>query len=658
MIITKKNQVEHKIIKLDRFRRSSTKLVSPNVQNEPITIPYQPHHHLQQTNQLQFQDKPIQYYTNNNFIYNNVSPVQFPQSFIETNQTQDIPLNKSKSISFIAYNTQCQKDLQNESEVNGNVLLLTPACTSSNYVYNKTPSKIGENALSKSKQSLQTVQQESKWNMVIMPCKNENMEIVREVNEGGYNCNSNNNKENSTMFQTEHSQLIIENTPSRTNYNNGQMLLREIYESGNDDNVETIKREEEEEEHKEEDDVALFKGDVNVKYEKKSDNNINTTNNKDNSKTPINCNSNISIPMRNILPFNKSITPLFSNTNPTSSLEAHNTSSSYNKINTILINPLNSSQKHHATPSLQIHNLKRFHTERSNTNSISNNFLLETISFNHHHSPKAINPQMMNSNSKQIRAIILKESITEVNKHKPQQLEVNKTNAHINTYSNNVNNEMSIHNCIEPSSSNRVLHDEYLSSSPHTTKSNKSKLIKVNGNQTQMRNVGVVKGKSFLTPKGNENDKKNILFPSFLKNDKIAIMKYKNLLKNTSGITTPPSTPCATNNNKVNTNIQQTNIEKHIKHNNNLSNRDKKQITTTTTTKTSSCSKGKNILDNKTKYQNVINSFYSSTDIPRLSYKHSFVETKRTGLNLNTKLALPANNFDTDKDRNSNYIHI
>jgi hypothetical protein len=183
-----------------------------------------------------------------------------------------------------------------------------------------------------------------------------------------------------------------------------------------------------------------------------------------------------------------------------------------------------------------------------------------------------------------------------------------------------------------------------------------------------MRNAVGGKGKSFLTPKGNDNEKKNILFPSFLKNDKIAIMKYKNLLKNTSSVNTPPSTPCATNNNnnnKVIMNIQQqTNVDNNqVKHNNNnnLSNRDKKQITTTAT-KTSSRSKGKNILDNKTKYQNVINSFYSSTDIPRLSYKHSFVETKRTGLNLFTKLALPANNFDNnnnnDKDRNSNYIHI
>jgi hypothetical protein len=110
---------------------------------------------------------------------------------------------------------------------------------------------------------------------------------------------------------------------------------------------------------------------------------------------------------------------------------------------------------------------------------------------------------------------------------------------------------------------------------------------------------------------------------------------------------------------------QQTNVDNNqVKHNNNnnLSNRDKKQITTAT--KTSSRSKGKNILDNKTKYQNVINSFYSSTDIPHLSYKHSFVETKRTGLNLFTKLALPANNFDNnsnsnnDKERNLNYIHI
>ena len=644
MIITKKNQVEHKIIKLDRFRRSSTKLVPPPVQPEPISLPYQPH--LPQSNQLQFQDKPIQYYTNNNFIYNNVSPVQFPQSFIETNQTKDIPLNKSKSISFIAYNSQCQKELQNENEVNGNVLLLTP---SSNYVYNKTPSKVNESvALSKSKQSLQ---QESKWNMVIMPCQNENMEIVREVNETGYNSgnsNCNNNKENSTMFQTEHSQLIIENTPSRSNYNNnnnnnGQMmLLKEIYESGNDDNVE---------QHKDEEDVTLFKGD---KTDNNNNNNVvHSKTNSNNSKTPNNCSNSVNIPMRNILPFNKSITPLFSNTNPTSSLNAHNTS-----------------QKHHATPSLQIHNLKRFHTERSNTNSISNNFLLETISFNHHHSPKAINHQSMNSNSnsKQIRAIILKESITEINKHKHQ----HESNTHINTYSN-VNSEMNIQNCIEQpssSSSNRVRHEEYLSS-PHTTKSNRSKLIKVNVSQsTSMRNGVGGKGKSFLTPKGNDNNnKKNILFPSFLKNDKIAIMKYKNLLKNTSGVNTPPSTPCATtnNNNKVITNIQQANADNnnHIKHNNNnnLSNRDKKQKTTTTstkTTKTSSRSKGKNILDNKTKYQNVINSFYSSTDIPRLSYKHSFVETKRTGLNLFTKLALPANNFDSNNnnDRNSNYIHI
>ena len=658
MIITKKNQVEHKIIKLDRFRRSSTKLIPPPVQPEPISIPYQPH--LQQSNQLQFQDKPIQYYTNNNFIYNNVSPVQFPQSFIETNQTKDIPLNKSKSISFIAYNSQCQKELQSENEVNGNMLLLTP---SSNYVYNKTPSKVNESvALSKSKQSLQ---QESKWNMVIMPCQNENMEIVREVNETGYNsgnsnsnCNCNNNKENSTMFQTEHSQLIIENTPSRTN--NGQMmLLKEIYESGNDDNVEPQHKDEEE-------DITLFKGDKTDNNNNNNNNVVHSKTNNNNSKTQNNCNYNISvnIPMRNILPFNKSITPLLSNTNPTSSLDAHNTSSSHNKINTILHNALNTSQKHHATPSLQIHNLKRFHTERSNTNSISNNFLLETISFNHHHSPKAINHQSMNSNSKQIRAIILKESITEVNKHKHQY----EGNTHINTYSN-VNSEMNIQNCIEqPSSSNRIVHDEYLSS-PHTTKSNRSKLIKVNVNQsTSMRNAVGCKGKSFLTPKGNDNDKKNILFPSFLKNDKIAIMKYKNLLKNTSSVNTPPSTPCANNNNnnnKVITNIQQANVDNNnnnhhqVKHNN-LSNRDKKQITTTAT-KTSSRSKGKNILDNKTKYQNVINSFYSSTDIPRLSYKHSFVETKRTGLNLFTKLALPANNFDNnnnDKDRNSNYIHI
>lgn len=646
-------QVEHKIIKLDRFRRSSTKLVPPPVQPEPTSIPYQPH--LHQSNQLQFQDKPIQYYTNNNFIYNNVSPVQFPQSFIETNQTKDIPLNKSKSISFIAYNSQCQKELQNENEVNGNVLLLTP---SSNYVYNKTPSKVSESvAFSKSKQSLQ---QESKWNMVIMPCQNENMEIVREVNETGYNsgnsnsnCN-NNNKENSTMFQTEHSQLIIENTPSRTNNNNGQMmLLKEIYESGNDDNVEQQHKDEEE-------DVTLFKAD-------KTNNNNNNVIHSNNSKTQNNCNYNnsVNIPMRNILPFNKSITPLFNNTNPTSSsLNAHNTSSSsHNKINTILHNALNTSQKHHASPSLQIHNLKRFHTERSNTNSISNNFLLETISFNHHHSPKAINHQSMNSNSnsKQIRAIILKESITEVNKHKHQC----EGNTHINTYSN-VNSEMNI--IEQPSSANRIIvHDEYLSSQ-HTTKSNRSKLIKVNVNQsTSMRNAVGGKGKSFLTPKGNDNEKKNILFPSFLKNDKIAIMKYKNLLKNTSSVNTPPSTLCATNNNnnnKVIMNIQQqTNVDNNqVKHNNNnnLSNRDKKQITTAT--KTSSRSKGKNILDNKTKYQNVINSFYSSTDIPHLSYKHSFVETKRTGLNLFTKLALPANNFDNnsnnDKERNLNYIHI
>ena len=650
MIITKKNQVEHKIIKLDRFRRSSTKLVPQTVQNDPIIVPYQPQ--LHQTNQLQ--DKPIQYYMNNNFIYNNVSPVQFPQPFVETNQPTELPLNKSKSISFIAYSSQCQNDLQNENEANDNVLLLTPACASSNYVYNKTPSKIGESALNKSKPSLpcaQTMQQESKWNLVIMPCQNENMEIVREVNEGGCNCNS--NKENSTMFQTEHSQLIIENTPSRTNYNTGQMLLKEIYENGND-NDEQIKGEE----HKEEDDVALFKGDANIHYGK-SDNNVtngNTTTNKDNSKTP-NSNSNFNIPMRNILPFNKSITPLFSVTNLTSSLEAHNTSSSHTKITTVLNNPLHSSQKHHATPSLQIHNLKRFHTERSNTNCISNNFLLDTISFNHH-SPKAINPQSLNSSSKQIRAIILKESITEVNKHKPQ-TEGNNTNTRANTCSGVVNNEINIQNCIEPSSSNRIVHDECLSS-PHTTKNSRSKLSKVNVNvnRTQMRNVAGVKGKSFLTPKGIEHEKKNILFPSFLKNDKIAIMKYKHLLKNTSSITTPPSTPCATNNNKVVINTQPTNIDnKNTKNNNNLSNRDKKQ-TTTTTIRASSRSKGKHILDNKAKYQNVINSFYSSTDIPQLSYKHSFIETKRTGLNLVTKLALPANNFDNDKDRNSNYIHI
>ena len=67
MIITKKNQVEHKIIKLDRFRRSCMKIVPQNEHNEPITLPLQQQQQqLQQDNQLQFQDKPIQYYTNNN----------------------------------------------------------------------------------------------------------------------------------------------------------------------------------------------------------------------------------------------------------------------------------------------------------------------------------------------------------------------------------------------------------------------------------------------------------------------------------------------------------------------------------------------------------------------------------------------------------------
>lgn len=682
MIITKKNQVEHKIIKLDRFRRSCMKIVPQNEHNEPITLPLQQQQQqqLQQDNQLQFQDKPIQYYTNNNFIYNNVSPLQFPQSFIENTQNKEIPLNKSKSISFIVQGSQVQRDFQSENGLNGN-MFLTPGFNNNNFIYNKTPTKITDTMGNKSKQVSQT---QSKWNMLLMPCQSENMEIVNHNNNNNecmndYNCNSNNSiKEESTVLQTEHNQFVIENTPNKVNYEK-QLLLGEVIESEN-------KQDDKQNESKND---LVYKGDINT-FDNDNNDTTMTTLLKVVPKIINERNNNgHNITMRNILPFNKVITPLFSNTNPTASLETkNNTNSNSNnnsnhtsKIkNTSNINKI-SPQIHHQTPSLQINNIKRLNTERPSINLNSNNRLLETISFNQHHHSKANNPSTINPNSKQIRAIILKESITEVNN--TQQIQNDKSQTKIitntcendnyhqtNSNTNNTGSVMHSQECINNPSlhinSNRIENDIHIVT-PHTTKNSMSKLVKATLNQPQITNFAL-KGKSFLTPKGNDNDKKNILFPSFLKNDKIAIMKYKNLLKNTSQ-NTPTSTPCVTNNNinsnnnnmNVNNNNNGNNKNAPLAHNDNVKNNGKNSnsnVVRTEKKQTTTRSKGVNMLNNRTKYKNVINSFFSNSDIPKLSYKHSFVETKRNNMNLFTKLALPANNFDNDKDKNSKYIHI